>query len=122
MENQGLSESEYLAILDGYSAVAPPMWDRCHPELWERERDRCASMYRAGRAHMPMIAQMFQVWSRAWGNRARRYAEAVKCRDAAAVSSVLNANDSDEARVQFKLARLYQSDIEALVAAPWGSL
>lgn len=122
MENQGLSESEYLAILDSYSTVAPPMWSRCNPELWERERDRCASMYRMGRAHMPMIAEMFNVWSRAWAHRARRYAVAVKQRDAAAVDAVLNAGDSDEARRAFKLARAYQSEIDALIAAPWGSL
>lgn len=122
MENRGLSETEYYAILDSYKAVEPPLWSKCDPALWEAERDRCASMYRAGRAHMPMIAEMFNSWSKAWAHRARRYAVNVKQRDAAAVAAVLESVDTETARREFKLARAYQAEIDALIAAPWGSL
>jgi hypothetical protein len=121
MENQVWSDSQYFEVHLGFTLVAPPMWTTCDPTMWEQERDRAASMSRAARAHMPKLVDMFDAWRRAWNTRATRYADAVKGRDAAAVAAVLDSADQEGARRAFKLARAYQAEIDALIAAPWGA-
>jgi len=114
-----MTEKEYWETVDAFTNVEPPGWKTFPPESWERERDRCASMSRAARAHMPLIVGMFDAWARAWKTRADLYAYATENRNAAAVSAVLTTTDTEEARRAFRLARAYQAEMDALIAQSW---
>lgn len=119
MENQSVETALKPWTHDAYSVMPPPGWETLDPAAWGTERDRCATMYRMSRAHMPLIAEMFNVWRQAWTARVVAYDAAVKRRDTAAVAAVVRAVDVKTARSHYLDAREAQSYIDALVSAPW---
>lgn len=102
--------------------IPPPRWTTALPDEWEQERERCAAMSRAARAHMPDLVPMLDAWRIGWDRRARAYAIVVEVRNRAAVAAVVDEVTPEDARLSFRQARAAEAERRALIALPWDTV